>query len=176
MAKHVVVDGFNVIRRDPELARIERSDFPGAQQTLIQYLAQYRRGTDHQITVVFDGAGSDRSYRQRSQREGIDVVFSARGETADEVIMHLTHTALGRQSGWLVVTADRALAAACRSRQVGILPPEQLLRRARQRREVPVSPEFWHGKREERGWSGHTKKKGNPRRAPKQKRGTRDLW
>lgn len=176
MAKHLVVDGFNLIRRDPELSRIERANFPGAQQALILRLAQYRRGTAHQITVVFDGAGSDRPYRQRSQREGIEVVFSARGESADEVIMGMTQAAAGRQSGWVVVTADRGLALACRNRQVAILPPEQLLQRARLRQAVPASPEFWHGKREENGWPGHTRKKGNPRRAPKQQRRLRDLW
>ncbi|MEW6517424.1 MAG: NYN domain-containing protein [candidate division FCPU426 bacterium] len=176
MAKHLVVDGFNVIRRDPELSRIERANFLGAQETLIRHLARYRRGTAHRITVVFDGAGGDRPFRQRSQREGIEVVFSARGESADDVILGMTQAASGHQSGWVVVTADRSLAMACRTRQVGILPPEQLLRITRDSRGVPASPEFWHGKREENGWVGHTRKKGNPRRASKQQRRTRTLW
>ncbi len=176
MAKHVIVDGFNVIRRDAELSRIERDNFNGAQEALLRKLAQYRRGTQHRVTVVYDGAGGENPYRQKSQREGVQFIYSARGETADEVIIDLVEKTGGHSSGVLVVTADRDLASACRVHRVTVVPPESLLQRSQIRDARPGGAEFWHGKKEEHGWAGHTRKKGNPRRAPKSKRQTKTLW
>lgn len=176
MAKHVIVDGFNVIRRDAELSRIEGSNFYGGQEALLRKLAQYRHGTQHRVIVVYDGANGENPYRQKSQREGVQVIYSARGETADEVILDLVEHSGGQRSGVVVVTADRDLASACRVHRVTVVPPESLLRRSQVRDAHPKGAEFWHGKKEEQGWVGHTRKKGNPRRAPKSKRQTKTLW
>jgi len=176
MAKHVLVDGFNVIRRDPELSYVERMSFYGAQDALIQKLAQYRRGTTHRITVVYDGMRSSNQFRQRTQRNGIQIIYSSQGETADEVIQDLIAADSQHCSAYLVVTADRELARACQAYRVNVVPPEELLRRSRPERLPPKHSDYWFGKREEYGWVGHTKKKGNPRRAPKKRRRSRGLW
>lgn len=176
MAKHVIVDGFNVIRRDTELSRIERNNFYGGQEALLRKLAQYRRGTQHRVTVVYDGANGENPYRQKSQKEGVQVIYSARGETADDAILDLVENSGGQRSGVLVVTADRDLASACRNHRVIVVPPESLLQRSQIRDTRPGGAEFWHGKKEEQGWAGHTRKKGNPRRAPKNKRQNKTLW
>ncbi|NTV52166.1 MAG: NYN domain-containing protein [Candidatus Firestonebacteria bacterium] len=175
MAKHLLVDGFNIIRRDGKLSEAERKNFYGAQELLIQRLAQYRRGTDHRVTLVFDGTASPNPYRHRTEKSGIEVIFSARGETADDVIKDLIAEA-GPSQGMLVATADRDLAAACRSYGAGIIPPEELTARTRPRALPPPGHDFWQGKREEQAWSGTTRKKGNPRRLPKAKRRPSALW
>ncbi|MCK5241588.1 NYN domain-containing protein [bacterium] len=176
MPKHVIVDGFNVIRGDSELSAIESINFYGAQNILIQKLAQYRRGTTNRITVVYDGANGPNSFRQRSQREGIHIIYSAQGETADEVIKDLVASDAANCCGYLVITADRDLAVSCRMYRVNVAPPEELLRRSRPGKLTPKNTDYWHGKREEKGWVGHTKKKGNPRKAPKNHRKTQGLW
>ncbi|MBN1595330.1 NYN domain-containing protein [candidate division FCPU426 bacterium] len=176
MSKHVLVDGFNVIRRDAELSQVERINFYGAQSKLIKRLARYRRGTTHQITVVYDGGKSPNPFRQKSRQEGIQVVFSARGETADEVILDMISRDAARRSSYLVITADRDLASACRAQRVDVMSSEELLRRSRQAPQPAKPPDYWFGKREEQGWAGHTRKRGNPRRLPKNKRRTRSLW
>ncbi|MCD4814705.1 NYN domain-containing protein [bacterium] len=176
MAKHVIVDGFNIIRRDNELSRIEQINFLGAQDTLVQKMAAYRRGTSNKVTIVYDGANSENSFRQNSQKNGINVIYSAQGETADDVIVDMVARDAHQRSRYLVVTADRDLGSACRRHGVVVLPPEELLRKS-QAGEPPLrNPDTWHGKREEQGWVGHTKKKGNPRKAPKNKRKTKGLW
>lgn len=176
MPKHVLVDGFNVIRRDPDLAHIEKMDFYRAQQSLIDHLADYRRGTQHQVTVVYDGGGGNSSFRQTSQQKGITIIYSSRGETADEVIEQLVAANQPRRSAYIVVTADRALGEACRRYRVNVLPPEELMRRSKPITMPWHDPDFAHGKQEEQGWSGHTKKKGNSRRKPKKRRQSRGLW
>jgi uncharacterized protein len=174
MAKHLLVDGFNLIRRDPELSGIEQRNFYGAQNLLVERLAQYRRGTSHRVTVVFDGHHGPNAFRSRGLKNGIEIVYSSQGETADEVIKELA--ARGPRDSTLVATADRDLAHSCRTLGVVVVEPEQVLRAARPRPLPPHGHDFWQGKREETGWSGSTRKKGNPRRKPKAQRRGKSLW
>jgi predicted RNA-binding protein with PIN domain len=175
MAKHLLVDGFNIIRRDPKLSGIESRNFYGAQDMLIERLDRYRRGTSNRVTVVFDGGRGPNPFRSRGQKGEVGIIYSSQGETADEVIVDLlAHTA--NRSGYLVVTADRELAQACRSLGVGVVPPEELLARTRLRAAPPAGSEYWDGKHEEQGWSGSTRKQGNPKRRPKNKRRPSGLW
>lgn len=176
MAKHLIVDGFNVIRRDPELSGIENRTFYGAQKALIEKLGHYRKGTAHRITVVFDGHGGQHTYRHQQQQNGLTIIYSAQGETADEVIAEMAANRQGDQSGKVVVTADRALMDICRYYRVTVISPAELIRRSRPATMPRNDPEFYHGKQEERGWSGHTRKKGNAHRAPKQRRRQKGLW
>jgi hypothetical protein len=174
MPKHLLVDGFNLIRRDPQLSETERKNFYGAQEIFVQRLSAYGRAGGHRITVVFDGTNSPNPARHRTLKNGVEVIFSARGETADEVIVDLVERTASK-SGLLVATADRSLASACRSLGAGIVAPEELTQRTRPKA-AALPPERMFGKREETAWSGHTKKKGNPRRLPKSKRRPSALW
>jgi uncharacterized protein len=174
MGKHIVVDGFNLIRRDRELSGIEQKNFYNAQNVLVERLAQYRRGTTHRVTVVFDGRRGPNAFRSRGLKNGVEIIYSSQGETADDVIRELA--ARGPRDCTWVATADRDLAHSCRTLGVGVVEPETVLRAVRPKALPPVGHDFWHGKREERGWPGHTRKKGNPRRAPKQQRRQHDLW
>jgi predicted RNA-binding protein with PIN domain len=175
MAKHLLVDGFNIIRRDSQFSEIERKNFYGAQELLIQRLAQYSRGTHHRITVVFDGKASPNPFRHRTEKNGVEVIYSARGETADDVIKDLIANA-DSPNGTLLATADRDLASACRSYGAGIIDPSELNQRTRPKTLPPKTHDYWHGKREEQAWAGHTRKKGNPKRLPKSKRRPSALW
>lgn len=172
MPKYLLVDGFNVIRRDARFGSSEEDDFYGTQAKLIQMLAHYRSGTFHRIVVVFDGARGPNPYRGRSQQQGIEVVFSSRGETADEVIQDMVAGHAPRQ-GVLVATADRRLALRCRQLGATIVAPEELLKAGRN----PKPTEMDKDAPEAGGaWAGTTKKRGNPRRLPKNRRKTRGLW
>lgn len=175
MPKHLLVDGFNVIRRDPQLSDAENRNFYGAQDLLIDRLNRYRRGTSHRITVVFDGRQGPNTFRSRMRKGEIEVIYSSRGETADEVIADLVAHAAERDA-YKVVTADRDLAHTCRTLGVDIVAPDELMARSRPRPLPAPGSDFWQGKREERGWSGSTRKKGNPKRLPKNKRRPSRLW
>jgi uncharacterized protein len=99
----IVVDGYNLIRRLPELREREREGLQGARDALLQRLARYRRSRGHhRITVVFDGQGGMGGGSGRAG--GIDVRFSRPGETADRLIARLAQE--GR-AGVLVISSDR---------------------------------------------------------------------
>lgn len=110
----IVVDGYNVIRRLPELRRQEAQGLEAGRDALVRMLAAYRRARGHhRITVVFDGAAHPVGLGGTGRVAGIDVRYSRAGETADAVILRLARQG---GAGALVVSSDRSVAqgaAAC---------------------------------------------------------------
>ena len=103
----ILVDGYNVIRRLPELRAVERAEgLAAGREALCAHLRAYRRARGHAITVVFDGAGGT-----GASSGGLTVRFSRAGETADAVIARLLEAG---GSGAVVVSSDTAVAAAAR--------------------------------------------------------------
>jgi hypothetical protein len=76
-------------------------------EALLTVLAAYRRLKGHRITVVFDGWERGGISEQVKLTAGLQVVFSRRGERADQTILRFVEKA---PSGAVVVTSDRALA------------------------------------------------------------------
>jgi predicted RNA-binding protein with PIN domain len=105
----IIVDGYNLIRRLPELREQERLELAAGRAALCALLAAYRRVRGHhRITVVFDGQGNPAGAKAE-RVAGIDVRYSRPGETADRLIVRLAQE--GRD-GALVVSSDRAVAGA----------------------------------------------------------------
>jgi hypothetical protein len=106
----IIVDGYNLIRRLPDLRQCERESLEAGRAALLQMLAAYRRARgQHRITAVFDGAANPTGGHGREKVAGIDVCFSPPGQTADTVIRRLAQE--GR-AGALVVSSDREVARA----------------------------------------------------------------
>ncbi len=109
MGRTVLVDGYNVIRRDPALARLERISLERARDTLLACINGSLQFRHDEVTVVFDGANSQEAgvWGARSFRRGrVRVVFSPPGESADAVLQRM---AAGAPRGTLVVTDDREI-------------------------------------------------------------------
>lgn len=102
----IVVDGYNLIRRSPELSILDRQDLELGREGLLKLLTPYQRLKGHRITVVFDGREGGPPLRHQEMRGGLTVIFSRRGESADEVIKQLSGP------GTVVVTSDRELQSA----------------------------------------------------------------
>ncbi len=107
MALHLIIDGYNLIRQSPGLSRLDARDLEAGREALLESLAAYRRSRpQHKITVVFDGWQSGGSRETRDRIQGVEVIFSRRGERADEVIKRLLTRERQRA---LVVSSDREL-------------------------------------------------------------------
>ena len=52
---HLIVDGYNLIKQSPRLQALDAMDLQAGREALLELLADYRRRSHHQITVVFDG-------------------------------------------------------------------------------------------------------------------------
>lgn len=106
MALHIIVDGYNLIRQSPALLAREREDLARGREALIARLAAYRRLKPHRITVVFDGGKAPAFSPPRDRLQGIAVIYSRSGETADSVILRL---AARERERALVVSSDRTV-------------------------------------------------------------------
>ncbi len=109
----IIVDGYNLIRQWPELARLDRADLQSGREALLRELQSYRRAKRHKITVVYDGREQGGFSEGIESAAGIGVRYSKRGETADAVICRLV--AQGGE-GVVVVSSDREVAEAARRR------------------------------------------------------------
>jgi len=107
MAVHLIIDGYNLIRQSPWLSLIDARDLEAGREALLQSLADYRRRrSQHKITVVFDGWQGGGLRESRDVHQGVGVIYSRRGERADEVIKRL----LAREGGRAVlVSSDREI-------------------------------------------------------------------
>src|SRR4030042_6461758 len=101
---HLIIDGYNVIRQSPRLQFLDVIDLQAGREALLELLAHYRRRSHHQITVVFDGWQRGDLKESRDRYEGILVIYSRRGERADEVMKRLLIQERQRAPG---VTSDR---------------------------------------------------------------------
>ncbi|HVB75710.1 MAG TPA: NYN domain-containing protein [Ktedonobacteraceae bacterium] len=86
MGHEILVDGYNVIKRDASFQSVRERSFEGARHALITQLVNRYRHTPHHVTVVFDG---DAPREQTTHQQRIRVIFSRAGETADSVIARL---------------------------------------------------------------------------------------
>jgi uncharacterized protein len=103
---HLIIDGYNVIRQSPRLQFLDAMDLQAGREALLELLAHYRRRSQHQITVVFDGWQHGDLKESRDRHGGILVIYSRRGERADEVMKRLLTRERERA---LVVTSDREI-------------------------------------------------------------------
>jgi predicted RNA-binding protein with PIN domain len=104
---HIIIDGYNLIRQSETLRHFEKQSLEAGRQALISRLSLYRELKGHRITVVFDGWESGPPMEERDRLKGITIIYSRRGEKADEVIKRL---ASQQGEEIVVVTSDRDIA------------------------------------------------------------------
>jgi len=167
----IIVDGYNLIRQSDTLRRFEKSGLEAGRRELLRLLSLYRRIKGHRITVVFDGWVSGSPVEEREREGGVTVVYSRRGEKADEVIKRM----LGRQDmETCVVTSDRELADFANRRGATAVPaPVFESRLSEAERKTPQGGYMKDGEKEENyaeGTTRGTKKKGPRKRMSKREK------
>ena len=163
---HIIIDGYNLIRQSAALRRFEKFSLERGRQALISSMASYNKRHLHRITVVFDGWEGGGEMEERDRQEGIEIIYSRRGEKADDVIKRLVQ-AISTETA--VVSSDRDIAIfAGRRGATAISSPdfEAVLNRATTQHSGTGQ---WNGEEmEEEETTGGRKKKG-PARRPSRK-------
>jgi predicted RNA-binding protein with PIN domain len=152
-----LIDGYNVIRRDPDLRGHEVQSLEAGRRALVHLVAGLARQSTDEFTIVFDGA---RRGSAPSPGGRVTVLFSRPPETADDVMMRLAgqwHEAA------IVVTSDRAIQHAAARARCAVLGAEEFLFRA-----SPAVPEAAADVDDDEPRSAA--KRGNPRRLSKRAR------
>src|SRR4029450_8986778 len=99
-AMHWMVDGYNVIRRDPAPPPRAALGSEGGRHAVCPLLARTGRESGETFTVVFDGAGRGGA---GTGGAGVRVIFSSARESADRVLARLA------TRGGAVVSNDRGV-------------------------------------------------------------------
>jgi len=167
--RHIIVDAYNVIRADPRLLAFERRSLDEAREVLIGTLAGSPRLVNDRVTVVFDAALGTRRHAHHRQAGKITVVYSAAGQSADDLIV-LQAGSLARSGSVIVVTNDRDVRDRCRDAGCEVSGSENLLGQL-PGRAAPRPPD----QDDEDYRTLSTAKRGNPRRAPRGRRRSRDV-
>jgi predicted RNA-binding protein with PIN domain len=161
------IDGYNVIRRDPDLRGRESESLEAGRRALVHVLARAHREPRDEFTVVFDGARVSGSLPPGGR---IRVVFSRPPMTADDELIRLARQ---WKSGAIVVSSDRKIQDAARRAGAAALSADQFLEGLEHHGGTPLDeadPASKEGDLEE---PPATTKRGNPRRASKKDRQAR---
>ena len=164
MPTHLIIDGYNVLAGAGRFP----GDLESARDALLQELAAYRHRKSHAITVVFDGWQQGQPSERREHRAGVQVIYSRRGERADQVIQRLA-----REYGTdcAVVSSDHEIVNAARAHGAIVMTAREFSDKLRVSsstggtipyKELDTGADV----RSTRG----PEKKGNPRKLPKSQR------
>ena len=85
--RYLFVDGHSVIFSWPELRRRHARRGEGAREELVKQLTGYQDASGVRVVAVFDGKGAQGG--EATEPGGIQVFYSAAGQSADEVIERL---------------------------------------------------------------------------------------
>lgn len=86
-SRYLIVDGHSVIFAWPELRKLHGRRTALARDELVKALTEYQDASGVRVVAVFDGKGV--SANEQSAPGGIQVFYSADGQTADAIIERL---------------------------------------------------------------------------------------
>ncbi|HEU0026209.1 MAG TPA: NYN domain-containing protein [Ktedonobacterales bacterium] len=85
----VFVDGYNLILTAPALDLVSQRDMASARAALLQRVVSRYRHTPYDVVIVFDGDGTGETSQPIAGFTRGRVIFSRRGEKADDVIVRM---------------------------------------------------------------------------------------
>jgi predicted RNA-binding protein with PIN domain len=104
-ARHLLVDGANILHAWPELRRLLTRDRDAARSQLVQALCAVHDAEGWRVTIVFDGRGPELQFEQPGAAATFAVVYTPSSLTADDVIEQLV-AKLATAPDCVVATGD----------------------------------------------------------------------
>ena len=106
--ERVIVDGYNVIHAWPDLKRLmDDASLEAARDRLIERLSVYGMVIGADVTVVFDAHHSTARTNSEQDVEGVHVLFTRKGHSADHAIERIAYAASQVGDVITVATSDR---------------------------------------------------------------------
>jgi predicted RNA-binding protein with PIN domain len=102
----LVVDGYNVIHAWPQLKALLRDSLEIARDKLIDRLAVYSQVSGTEVTVIFDAHRTTAMANAEEWNQGVRVIFTRKGHSADHAIERLAYTVTGEGDPITVATSD----------------------------------------------------------------------
>lgn len=104
----LIVDGYNVINAWVELIKLKDLNLEHARDKLIEMLAGYGAYKGYQVTIVYDAHSAAGLTAVETRVSGIDVIYTADGQTADSYIEKMVYLLVRQKETVYVVTSDGA--------------------------------------------------------------------
>jgi uncharacterized protein len=127
--ERVIVDGYNVIHAWVPLKRLLDVSLEAARDKLVERLAVYAMVTGADVTAVFDAHHSAARTNSEETVEGVHVVFTRKGHSADHVIERLAYAAGQAGDVITVATSDRMQRDLVRGMGGAVIDARELERR-----------------------------------------------
>ena len=106
--ERVIVDGYNVIHAWPQLKRLlGDASLEAARDRLVERLSVFGLVAGVDVTVVFDAHHSAARTNSEELIEGVHVLFTRKGHSADHVIERIAYDASQSGDAITVATSDR---------------------------------------------------------------------
>src|SRR4030042_4587584 len=105
MPLELIIDGYNLIRQSDNFRRLDARSLEQGREALLTRLAEYKKVRGHPITGVFDGWGGDSPTSTGTRHKGITVIYTGKGELADEWIKRKVE----KMQYGAVVTSDQEI-------------------------------------------------------------------
>jgi len=160
---HVIIDGYNLLALTAGSGASPYSEM--ARESLLRLLAGYRHRKGHALTVVFDGWQRGQPLEGHEHRAGVQVIYSKRGEKADQVIERLAQE---YGAACAVVTSDHEVIRAAQAQGALIMKAPEFAQKLQVKsssqgpmphKELAIDDDLAPRRGPE--------KKGNPRKLPK---------
>src|ERR1700694_577528 len=106
--ERVIVDGYNVIHAWPQLKRLlSEASLEAARDRLVERLSVFGMVVGADVTVVFDAHHSAARNNSEELVEGVHVLFTRKGHSADHAIERIAYDASQVGDVITVATSDR---------------------------------------------------------------------
>jgi len=128
--ERVIVDGYNVIHAWPQLKRLlGDASLEAARDKLIERLSVFGMVAGADVTVVFDAHHSTARTNSEEVVEGVHVLFTRKGHSADHAIERIAYGASQLGDLITVATSDRFQRDLVRGMGGAVISSEELERR-----------------------------------------------
>jgi predicted RNA-binding protein with PIN domain len=127
--ERLVVDGYNIIHAWPSLKRLLAVSLEAARDKLIDRLSVYGLVTGADVTVVFDSHQKASLTNAEQLVEGVRVIFTRRGHSADQVIERIAYEATGAGGVVTVATSDHSQSDMVRGMGGAVISATEMERR-----------------------------------------------
>lgn len=87
MMQYLIIDGYNIINKWPDLIRAKQKSMELAREKLNTIIQKYTDFKEIKVTIVYDGAGQERSRIEGNP----EIIFSKNYESADAIIESLVY-------------------------------------------------------------------------------------
>ncbi|MFP4466027.1 MAG: NYN domain-containing protein [Candidatus Goldiibacteriota bacterium] len=116
----LIIDGYNLMHK----AVFKNGTLEEKRERIISIVEEFCEVNSNRAVIVFDAAGTESNMRSKEKRKNIKLVFSAKGESADDAIADIITRKNPKK--YIVVTSDRYIRDIALNLRFNIMKSEEL--------------------------------------------------